>query len=192
MFKTHTWLDYCTERIDRNYAGRIDRRSIDIPIDLVLFADEYELEEIFYNLITNSIRAIIKQHKRPDKYGSIEITAKRHKERIIIQVKDNGIGIDKRDIVDIAIKKGQLPQGSVDKMSEEQLLQLIFEDWFSTRKGGGEGLGIVRRDVERYNGQIKVESEYGKGTIFTISLPTTCPKALWSSSHRWDCYNRTA
>jgi two-component system, NtrC family, sensor kinase len=108
-------------------------------------SDRGRLQEIFLNVINNSFAAM-------QDGGHLEVTVKRPQEdSVAVTVRDDGCGIPKAD------------------------LERVFEPFFSTRTGkGGTGLGlsITSGLVQELGGHIQVESEVGKGTIFTITLPT--------------------
>lgn len=153
--------------------GRKIKIEVNIAPNLSILADEYDLEEMFYEFITNSIRAIVKLYGEDRiEDGEIEITARKVKDKIIIDVKDNGVGLNRQEIIKIAEKKGGLGQDIIFLMDEQKISALIFEPWFTTtRQGGGQGLGIIRNNIIRDGGDINVQSEPGKGTTFTITLP---------------------
>ena len=106
--------------------------------------DRIYLSRIFTNLITNAKQAVSEQRK-----SIINIDAELFNKKIIIVIEDNGIGIPK------------------DKLEQ------IFEPNFTTKNSGmGLGLTMVKKMIEEYKGEISVKSEEGKGTKFTIILPT--------------------
>ena len=106
--------------------------------------DRIYLSRIFTNMITNAKQAVSEQRK-----SIINIDAELFNKKIIIVIEDNGIGIPK------------------DKLEQ------IFEPNFTTKNSGmGLGLTMVKKMIEEYKGEISVKSEEGKGTKFTIILPT--------------------
>lgn len=106
--------------------------------------DRIYLSRIFTNIITNAKQAVSEQRK-----SIINIDAELFNKKIIIVIEDNGIGIPK------------------DKLEQ------IFEPNFTTKNSGmGLGLTMVKKMIEEYKGDISVKSEEGKGTKFTIILPT--------------------
>ncbi|MDH5739921.1 MAG: response regulator, partial [Nitrospira sp.] len=98
---------------------------------------------------------------------------------VIIEVEDDGAGLDLTKIRAKAIKMGLADPGKLHTMSDEETLQLIFLPGFSTAEkvgeqaGRGVGLDVVKRVIEEMNGQIEVESVPGVGTKFTLHLPLT-------------------
>ncbi len=111
--------------------------------------------------------------------GTLKLSAKREKELAIITVEDDGRGIDTDLIRKTAIKKGLLPQSTVEKLSDQEALQLVCLPGFSTKKLTsltGEmdmGLNAIKQRVEAIGGYLKIESKKGEGTRITLSVPVT-------------------
>ena len=118
------------------------------------------MEDVFYNLVDNARDAIVTKHKHikenklmidaPYK-GKITISAKKSSTRIIITVKDKGIGIE--------------------KIHMKRLFTPFSTSKATAHKGTGLGLYIIEGLIEQHKGKISVESEYTTGTTFTIELP---------------------
>jgi len=132
-----------------NIVGRFSRIFQDKSVSLHLRCDDRlrvnadpdKLSQIIINLLSNSLKAT-------DKGGSVRIDATGAASEVIVQVVDNGCGITKEN------------------------LPFIFERFYKTLEGGlGLGLTIVKELVEAHGGKIKADSEYGKGSTFTLSLP---------------------
>ena len=96
---------------------------------------------------------------------------------IIIEIEDDGKGLDKKRILEKAKGTGLIT--SHDKMTDAQIYDLILQPGFSTAteitdvSGRGVGMDVVKSGIEKFRGQLHIESEKGKGTKFTISLPLT-------------------
>lgn len=111
--------------------------------------------------------------------GTLKLSAKRRKEFVAITVEDDGRGIDVELVKKIAVKKGLIPQSTVEKLSSQEALQLIFLPGFSTKKftlSTNEecvGLNTIKQRIEDLGGYLKIESEKGKGTKVTLSVPVT-------------------
>lgn len=96
---------------------------------------------------------------------------------VIIEISDDGKGIDSNIILQKAISKGVVEEGT--QMDEKDILSLIFMSGFTTREevtdvsGRGVGMDVVRRKIAEIRGEVGIESETGKGTIITITLPLT-------------------
>ncbi|KOE95785.1 chemotaxis protein CheA, partial [Vibrio parahaemolyticus] len=102
--------------------------------------------------------------------GTIELHAYHQGGSIIVEVKDDGAGIDCERIWQKAIEKGVLPKDSRrEDISDKQILNLIFAPGFSTAEqvsdisGRGVGMDVVKRNIEELGGHIEVESTLGKG-----------------------------
>lgn len=114
--------------------------------DLVT-GDEQSLEQVFSNLLSNAIK-----YNRPG--GSVEVRLREEKEAVSVKVQDSGIGIAQEHLPHI------FDQFYRVKRSEDQ-----------KAKGTGLGLAIAKKIVEAHNGLIRVASEPGRGTTFTVLLP---------------------
>jgi len=109
--------------------------------------------------------------------GVITLKAFHRSGRIVIEISDDGAGIDPDRIRSKAIERGLISADA--QLSGEQLRMLIFEPGFSTKEevsdlsGRGVGMDVVKRNVQRLNGTVAVASEKGQGTTVTIELPLT-------------------
>ena len=107
--------------------------------------------------------------------GTIRLTAKREKGYAIIEVEDDGGGLDLEKIKKSAVKQGLI---SKEGGGKEQIMDLLFKGFSTTKKvtnvsGRGVGLNVVKNKVDNLGGEIKVESNPGKGSKFMIKLPLT-------------------
>ena len=106
---------------------------------------------------------------------SFELTPNANSVKIIIE--DDGKGIDPEIIREVVSKNKSLKDLDIDKMSDQDVINLIFEAGLSSREdvseisGRGVGMDVVKIEIQRLGGTIKVESEKGKGTKFEIVLP---------------------
>jgi two-component system chemotaxis sensor kinase CheA len=97
----------------------------------------------------------------------------------VIEVKDDGRGIDPAVVAQAAIERGILTARQAGEMASHELLELIFIPGFSTRpqvsdiSGRGVGMDVVKTNARRLGGAVQVHSEPGSGTTFTITLPIT-------------------
>ena len=109
--------------------------------------------------------------------GRIFLRASQREGHIVIEVADDGRGIDPDLVLEKARERGLVPEGR--SLTDKQLYDLLFEPGFSTAKevselsGRGVGLDVVRQNVEALRGSIEIESEVGRGTTFRIKLPLT-------------------
>jgi len=113
------------------------------PENLIIMADDAQLKQVLINLVKNAMEAVsdIPEPK-------LDITVKRILDHISVEVSDNGMGIP------------------------PEILEKVFVPFYSTKaNGSGIGLSLSRQIIRNHGGQISVESEPGKGSIFRISLP---------------------
>ena len=111
--------------------------------------------------------------------GTIEIHAYHQGNQTVIEVKDDGKGLDVNKIAQKGIEKGLISASEAKNVSKERIYDLIFEPGFSTKSqvselsGRGVGMNIVRSQIETLKGKITVASSPGEGSIFTLRLPLT-------------------
>ena len=109
--------------------------------------------------------------------GNVRLTASHKSGRVIIEVSDDGGGIDRARVFEIAVSKGLVPADA--SLSDSEIDNLLFLPGFSTAKevsdlsGRGVGMDVVRTAIQSLGGRITISSEPGVGTTFSISLPLT-------------------
>jgi two-component system chemotaxis sensor kinase CheA len=111
--------------------------------------------------------------------GRLKLSAQHADSFIVIALEDDGKGIPVEAVKRKAVERGVVTQEQVDRMSDQEAVQLIFAPGLSTAEtisdvsGRGVGMDVVRANVEKINGTVEVETRKGKGTTFTIRLPLT-------------------
>jgi len=111
--------------------------------------------------------------------GAITLRAFQKGNRIVIQVTDDGGGIDRAKVKQAALKAGLINADDLQTMGDDEALRLIFAPGLSTRthvtgtSGRGVGMDVVRKNIEALQGQVDVDSTLGQGTTFTLTLPLT-------------------
>ncbi|UZE94956.1 chemotaxis protein CheA [Alkalimarinus alittae] len=109
--------------------------------------------------------------------GTITLNAFHQGGKIVIQIIDDGAGLNKAKILEKAKQNGMV--SDTDVLSDDQIHDLIFKPGFSTAdqvsdiSGRGVGMDVVRRNIIELNGSVEVESTEGEGSVFTIRLPLT-------------------
>ena len=109
--------------------------------------------------------------------GTVELNASHRGGNIIIEIKDDGKGLDRDVLLNKAVERGLVSADA--NLSDQQIFELIFMAGFSTAvevsdvSGRGVGMDVVRRNINELGGNIEIESEVGKGSSFTIRLPLT-------------------
>jgi two-component system chemotaxis sensor kinase CheA len=112
-----------------------------------------------------------------DETGNVELLAFHEGANLVIQITDDGGGIDPEIIRQKAIEKGVISESR--QMSESEILQLIFHPGFSTKEevtevsGRGVGMDVVKSNIEKLGGEVKVMSKLGVGSSFKVILPLT-------------------
>ena len=110
-------------------------------------------------------------------YGQLRLSARQEGNEIVITLSDDGAGINMAAVREQAEARGWLQAG--EEISPDQLEQLLFRSGFSTAKevtevaGRGVGLDVVKNEIAGIGGRVKLETEAGKGTRFTVRLPLT-------------------
>ena len=111
--------------------------------------------------------------------GLLSVSARQSGNQILIEIADDGQGIDASKLVEKAVANGVIERDAAQKMTRGEQLALIFEAGLSTAKavtaisGRGVGMDVVRSNVERIGGVVEVDSVPGKGTRMTLRVPLT-------------------
>jgi two-component system chemotaxis sensor kinase CheA len=109
--------------------------------------------------------------------GTVHLSAYHQGSNIVIELRDDGRGINPEKIYKKAVEKGVIAPNA--QLSREEIFALIFAPGFSTAEkvtavsGRGVGMDVVKRNIEKLRGKIEIESEVGKGSVFKIKLPLT-------------------
>ncbi|MFZ2959862.1 MAG: chemotaxis protein CheA [Candidatus Ozemobacteraceae bacterium] len=174
-------------RMVRDLAKKLNKK-----IDLVLEGKETEMDRTvideigdpMVHLIRNAIDHAIESPsdraaRGKSETGTISLIARHEGNHVIIEVRDDGKGIDARIIGPLAVKKGLFTQEQIDKMAPEEIIKIIFMPGFSTvsvvsdLSGRGVGMDAVKNKLDELNGSLEVESRVGEGTRVIIKLPLT-------------------
>ena len=119
----------------------------------------------------------IKAGKKPK--GHVWLRAYHKGNSVAIEVEDDGRGIDPEQLKQVAIKKGVITQEEANIMDEREALDLIFRPGFSSAEkvtdisGRGVGMDVVKTNIKNLKGSVNTQSELGKGTKLTLTLPLT-------------------
>ena len=167
-------------------------RELKKNIDLIITGEETELdksvvEEIgdpLIHLIRNSCDhgvepAEVRKSIGKPEVSRVDLKAYNEGNHIVIEIADDGKGLDADLLKQKAIEKGLLSEKEADSMSEKEAFSIIFKPGFSTAKsisnvsGRGVGMDVVKTNVEKLNGIIEVDSEKGVGTTFKLKIPLT-------------------
>lgn len=165
-------------------------RQLGKKIELVTEGEETQLDatiieqlvEPLMHLIRNSIdhgiETIEEREKRgKNPIGCIHLNATHSGGHVIIQISDDGAGLDPEQLLEKGINKGLV--SSDEHLSEKEIYKLIFSPGLSTAKeitdlsGRGVGMDVVKKTIEELGGVIEIESKKGKGLLFTLRIPLT-------------------
>jgi two-component system chemotaxis sensor kinase CheA len=164
--------------------------KLDKKITLKLVGENTEVDKAVVELINDPLVHLIRNSLdhgiempadriaagKPE-MGTIELKAYHRGGHIVIEIVDDGRGLDKNKLLSKAIEKGLVEETAI--LSEKQIFELIFMPGFSTAEqltdisGRGVGMDVVRRNIQSLGGNIDIISELGKGTTIAIHLPLT-------------------
>jgi len=173
------------ERLARDLARDFGKKVAFVTIGEETEVDRTVVEEIgdpLVHMVRNSLDHGLESTAdriavgKPES-GRLELKAYHMGSNIIIEIRDDGKGIDPAKILAKAIKQGLA--SSEAQYTKDEVLAFIFAPGFSTAEkvtavsGRGVGMDVVRRNIEKLRGKVEIESEVGKGTTFRIKLPLT-------------------
>ena len=160
---------------------QLDIRGKDVALDRSLIEG---LSDPLTHMVRNSVDhgielpdERVKAGKKPQ--GLVRIEARHEAGQVVIEIVDDGKGIDPKRVSESAVKKGLISAEKVQGMSEEDKVALIFLPGLSTAaevtdiSGRGVGMDVVKTNLDRLGGKVEIRSELGKGTTFRIKLPLT-------------------
>jgi len=173
------------EKLVEQLALKLDKyvNPLEIECDEVYVSNRYKpfinsLVHLFRNSVDHGIEALEDRYeKEKEEYGTIKCVIKDDKNNIIISIGDDGAGIDEQKIKNLAVQKGIYTQEEVDKLAQDEVLLIIFNDAFSTNdvvtdiSGRGVGLASVLDELTKLNGVLEIKNDFGKGVEFTFSIP---------------------
>ena len=143
-----------------------------------------EIGDPLMHLLRNSAdhgleSAQVRKERGKPEVGSIFLDAYQEGNNVIIEVRDDGNGIDVEAVRRKAIERGTITEEQAEDMTEKEIINLLFLPSFSTAKqvsdvsGRGVGLDVVRSKIEALSGEVEVKSKLGVGSTWTIRLPLT-------------------
>ncbi len=161
-------------------------------VELQIFGEDTELdksviEEIgdpLVHLIRNAVDHGIEPPDERERLGKsrvglIRLSASQEGNNIILEVADDGRGMDTEVLRQKAVEKGILSKAETEKLTDKETLELVFMPGFSTAKsvsdisGRGVGMDVVKTNISKLNGFVDIKTEKRKGTKFIIRLPLT-------------------
>jgi two-component system, chemotaxis family, sensor kinase CheA len=161
-------------------------------VDFVIEGGETELDRsvmdglndpllhLIRNAVNHGIEAPdVRENAGKPRKGFVKLSAHRDRDNVIIELIDDGGGINIEKVKRKAVEKGLVPQEASDTLTTDQAIDLLFQPGFSTAdkitdiSGRGVGLDVVRRSIESLKGTIRVDTTPGKGSRFELLLPPT-------------------
>lgn len=167
-------------------------RKIDKDIDLIISGEETELDRTVIDEIGDPLIHLLRNaadhglettEERlalgKSKKGTIKLQAYQDGNSVVIEVQDDGKGIDVNKIKSKALEKGTITKEEAFNMTDQEVIELLFRPSFSTvaevtdLSGRGVGLDVVKSKIAALGGHVEVQTEVGKGSKFIVRLPLT-------------------
>ena len=174
-------------RMIRDLSKKLDKK-----LELYMSGEETELDRTvvdeigdpLMHLLRNSAdhgieSAEVRAQRGKPAVGSIFLDAYQDGNNVVIEVRDDGNGIDTEAVRAKAVERGTVTPEQAANMTEKEIINLLFLPSFSTAKqvtdvsGRGVGLDVVRSKIESLSGEVEVKSKLGEGSTWTIRLPLT-------------------
>ena len=174
-------------RMIRDLSKKLDKK-----MELYMSGEETELDRTvvdeigdpLMHLLRNSAdhgleSAEVRKERGKPEVGSIFLDAYQDGNNVVIEVRDDGNGIDTEAVKRKALEKGIVTREQADSMSEKEAIELLFHAGFSTSEkvsdvsGRGVGLDVVKSKIEALSGDVEVKSKLGEGSTWIIRLPLT-------------------
>lgn len=174
-------------RMIRDLSKKLDKK-----MELYMTGEDTELDRTvideigdpLMHLLRNSAdhgleSAKVREERGKPEVGSIFLDAYQDGNNVVIEVRDDGNGIDTAKVKQKALDKGVITQEQSEVMTEKEIVDLLFKPSFSTAdkisdvSGRGVGLDVVKSKIEALGGDIEVRTTYGEGSAFIIRLPLT-------------------
>ena len=167
-------------------------KKLNKPMELYMSGEETELDRTvideigdpLMHLLRNSAdhgleSAEVRKERGKNEVGSVFLDAYQDGNNVVIEVRDDGNGIDVDKVRNKAIDKGTITEEQAAVMSDKEIVDLLFRPSFSTAEkvtdvsGRGVGLDVVKSKIEALGGDVEVKTVYGEGSTFSIRLPLT-------------------
>jgi two-component system, chemotaxis family, sensor kinase CheA len=168
------------------------QKKLDKKMELYMSGEETELDRTVVDEIGDPLMHLLrnaadhglesaevrKERGKPE-VGSIHLDAYQDGNNVIIEVSDDGGGIDVKAVKEKAISRGTITPEQAESMSDKDIIDLLFLPSFSTSEkvtdvsGRGVGLDVVKSKIEALSGEVDVKTKYGEGSTWSIRLPLT-------------------
>lgn len=170
-------------------------RGLGKNVNLTIEGDQIRVDTSLAQVLTDSLVHIVRNsidhgiekrelrvQRKKNADGSIIIRAVETGEEVVVSIQDDGGGLDLSRIKKKAVERGLYSASEIEQLSTQKVYSLIFESGFSTAQqvtdvsGRGVGMDMVRSSVQKVKGRIDIDSDFGKGTSFSLHLPI--PKSV--------------
>ncbi len=167
-------------------------KKLNKPMELYMSGEETELDRTVIDEIGDPLMHLLRNAadhglessderiaKGKNPSGSVYLNAYQDGNNVVIEVKDDGAGIDVQKVRNKAIQKGVITEEQADSMTEKEIIGLLFRPSFSTAEqvsdlsGRGVGLDVVKTKIEALGGDIEAKTVLSEGSTFIIRLPLT-------------------
>lgn len=168
------------------------QKKLDKKMELYMSGEETELDRTVVDEIGDPLMHLLrnaadhglesaevrKERGKPE-VGSIHLDAYQDGNNVIIEVSDDGGGIDVKTVREKAVSRGTITPEQAESMSDKDIIDLLFLPSFSTSEkvtdvsGRGVGLDVVKSKIEALSGEVDVKTKYGEGSTWSIRLPLT-------------------
>lgn len=174
-------------RMIRDLAKKLNKK-----MELIMTGEDTELDRTVVDQIGDPLQhllrnsadhglesAEIRKERGKPEVGTIKLNAFQEGNNVIIEVGDDGNGIDTESVLSKAIERGVVTEEQGEHMSQKEIIDLLFLPSFSMAKqitdisGRGVGLDVVKSNIEALGGDVEVKSKLGEGSTFTVRLPLT-------------------
>ena len=174
-------------RVIRDLARKLEK-----DISLELSGEDTDLDKSLVESLADPLIHLVRNAvdhgiETPDerfasgkpRQGMVLLSAKQQGDQIQISVCDDGRGMNHKVLRGKAVEKGMMNEESANRLSDQEVFNLIFEPGFTTKSqisdvsGRGVGMDVVKTRIEELNGRIDIDSEEGRGSVITIRLPLT-------------------
>lgn len=170
-------------------------RKVGKNVNFVTEGEDTEIDRNLVNIINDPLVHMVRnavdhgiespemraENHKPE-YGTVQLLAYHSAGSVVVEIRDDGQGLNRDFILAKAREKGLLgdPDENHDRaFSDREVFNMIFEPGFSTAQvvtdvsGRGVGMDVVKKNIESLRGQVEIKSEYGRGSVFKMSLPLT-------------------
>ena len=174
-------------RMVRDVSGKMGKQ-----VDLQIFGQETEVDKTVIEKISDPLTHLVRNavdhgieipevriaSGKPE-MGVVKLTASHRGGNVVIEITDDGAGLNKQVLLKKAIEKGIVTVEESERMSEQEVFQLVFHAGFSTAEivsdisGRGVGMDVVISNIQKLGGVVDIKSKEGQGATFTVKLPLT-------------------